>query len=246
MFSNKDKRLKKIFLLILLFAVGNTFSIYASDDHTDNTQNINKKRARSLESENDPLLTGISLDTSSSPINNDGEALEEPPSKNRKLKEGETPSNAAITDGILSAQPSTPSPLLAIELSREASSSPGAILSAPQPQRSRVSSLVATPSSASSEKPPEEETEPEDAEQIFEESRVKTNTLAYFYKDEYFDFTDWEIEISTLSSKFLESLKAKFKNHSLKTINVALAQLSLFYETDSKILKVDFMLPYFF
>lgn len=226
MFSNNYKNLNKILLFILLVIVGNSFSIYASEDHTSDTQSTNKKRSRPQETENEFLTTEILPNTSSTPISKNDQSLEEPYSKTPKLAENKTPSY-----------------LSAIELSQETSSSPGTIPSAPQLQKNRVSSLVAAPSAASSIKPPEEEIEPEDAEKIFAESRVKTNKLAYFYKDEYFDFTEWETESSDLLQKVTSEIQ---KVSRLRTMNVALAQLSLIYDTGSTTHKIDFMLPYFF
>ena len=231
----KLKDLKKIFLLILLLAVGNTFTIYASEEQTSEAQgSTTKKRQRFSKSEINDLIT-------SSPESSDDEAIEKPLHKAPKRDENAKSSGAAPI-GLPTQPLASPNLLAIIHPSQDASSSPAATFSTPQPARKYASPPVVAPST----KPLEEEGETVEAKKVFIESRVKTNKLAYFYKDQYFDFTEWENQISAFSSKFLTSLKSKFKNHSLKTINMALAQLSLIYEIDSEIMKFDLMLPYFF
>ncbi|MBN9344484.1 MAG: hypothetical protein BGO76_06630 [Caedibacter sp. 38-128] len=221
----------KILLLTLLFAVNHPVSVYASEE-----QEQTKKRLRV----EDP---GISSATSSSPVNSDDEAAGKPSRKAPKLKEDETSSSVQPASGIIPAQLSIHSHLSTINPSQDASSSPGTTFSTPQPARKYASLPVAAPSAAPSTKPLEEEEEPAEAKKVFTESRIKTEKLAYFYKDQYFDFTDWETETAKILRKVTDAIH---KNPILASINIALAQLSIIYEIDSKAHKFDFMLPYFF
>ncbi|MBN9413369.1 MAG: hypothetical protein J0H12_05555, partial [Candidatus Paracaedimonas acanthamoebae] len=230
MFSDK----LKILLLALLFAVNRPVSIYASDQQPIETPENTKKRPRPAGSEiNDLILTYASSTLPSSQGSRDDEAAGKPASKVSKRDE-----NAKST-GVASTSPLQ----LATTPSENASSSPGATFSAPQPRRNYASSLVAAPSAASSIKPPEEEEEAAEVKKVFTESRVKTNRLAYFYGDQYFDFTDWETKTAEILRKVTDAIH---KNLILTSINIALAQLSIIYEIDSKAHKFDFMLPYFF
>lgn len=89
----------------------------------------------------------------------------------------------------------------------------------------------------------EEITDEQQTEKFFKESRVRTSKLAYFYKDKYFDFTEWERQSAIL---LLNITNAIHKTPQLNTMNLALAQLSVICEENTEIYKVDYMLPYFF
>jgi hypothetical protein len=76
------------------------------------------------------------------------------------------------------------------------------------------------------------------------ESRVETKSLMYLYKGQCFDFGQWEDHVKNLIKSMTSSIN---KIPQLKSLNIALAQLSIVYEEGpEKIEKVDFMLPHFF
>lgn len=238
MFSDK----LKILLLTLLFALNHPVSIYASDDEANETStNVSKKRPRATAPQNNPPLTDALPVTSSFPKNSDEEAAGKPAPKASKRDENAKSTGVASTSGASSFQSSTSLLQLATAPSENASSSPDAPLSAPQPLRNYTSSPIAAPSAAPSIKPPAEEEEPEEAKKKFTESRVKTNRFAYFYGEQYFDFTEWETETAWILKRVTDKIHT-----TIPTINVALAQLSLIYEIGPEIHKIDFMLPYFF
>lgn len=208
----------KIILLTLLFAASSPFTLHASEEQTPEAQN--KKRSR-------PQDTAISSAAPSALYNSHDDVLGESQAKYSKRQE-DAKSSSAIS-------------LRTIDPSQESSVSPDVLLSDLQPEIGYVPSPVAALSAPSRVKPPEEE--PEEIKPTFEESRIKTNKLAYFYGDQYFDFTEWESETSV----YIEKVRAEFRKiFRIRTMNIALAQLSLIYESDTKTHKIDFMLPYFF
>jgi hypothetical protein len=232
LFLDKFLGLKKILFLMLLIMISSSYNSYASDDTKEKEQTRNDKKRQRPEDEVSAAET--SLHSTSAFISDNDKALEETPAKKPRLSfqpspylggpEGDLSSQALLSFNHVATAPST-------------STGPS-----PGDQQDTRSLLPHVPSSSSISNV-EELFKGEQTEQPFKESRITTKKLAYFYKDKYFDFTVWEDQSAKLIRKITEEIH---KTTSLKTINLALAQLSFIYEENAEIYKVDYILPYFF